>query len=308
VLNERNEFLITTIPISPVSSLTTKAAAVLPHFIDAGNWYPHLVMVNPTNSTVSGRLEFFGIGSSSTNPVSVLIGGATGYTHNYSIPARSSRKISLTRSYDRLTVGTIRVTPTTGSSPHSFAILSYMTNGITLSSTVVPAVSTPTTSRIYTQTAGVWGNKGSLQSALTIANTGSTSANVQISVTDLNGASTGLSTSRYIAAGSHIVQYMNQLFPTMPNPFRGVVKVTAPVDVTVTGLRTMYNERGEFLISNVPGLNSPTTSSMEFPYVLTGQGYSTQLVLVNPLQTQSTGKLVSLSAAGDPVPPFFETP
>ena len=56
-VNERSEFLLTALPIVPLDA-TTSASLVVPHFADGGGWRTRVVLVNPTNSAVNGKIEF----------------------------------------------------------------------------------------------------------------------------------------------------------------------------------------------------------------------------------------------------------
>ena len=62
-LNERSEFLMTTLPVAqPASSVSPPVA--IPQFADGGGWTTSVLLVNPTDTPIAGSVEFFSSGSS----------------------------------------------------------------------------------------------------------------------------------------------------------------------------------------------------------------------------------------------------
>src|SRR5262249_17248473 len=49
-VNERGDFLMTTLPVAPISSTST-ASIVLPQFAIGGGWFTQILLVNPTDQT-----------------------------------------------------------------------------------------------------------------------------------------------------------------------------------------------------------------------------------------------------------------
>ncbi len=72
-LNERSEFLITTMPVADLASVSS-ASTVFPHFADGGGWTTQVVLVNPSDTAISGVLRF---ADSAGQPASVNLNGQT---------------------------------------------------------------------------------------------------------------------------------------------------------------------------------------------------------------------------------------
>src|SRR5262249_16470774 len=72
--NERSEFLMTSLPVAALPSVST-TPPLLPHFADGGGWTTNVLLVNPADQAISGTVTF----APAITP-SVL----------YSIPAHSS--------------------------------------------------------------------------------------------------------------------------------------------------------------------------------------------------------------------------
>jgi hypothetical protein len=76
--------------------------------------------------------------------------------------------------------------------------------------------------------------------------------------------------------------------------------VSAPVPFVVTGIRGRTNERGDFLITTTPAVNSSTrvnSSELLFPHFADGGGYSTQFVLFGP---GTAGAMYFYEQSGEP--------
>ena len=56
--NERSEFLITTLPVAELSAAMGRTV-VFPHFADGGGWTTQLILVNPTDSTLTGTFYYY---------------------------------------------------------------------------------------------------------------------------------------------------------------------------------------------------------------------------------------------------------
>src|SRR4051812_36467723 len=121
---------------------------------------------------------------------------------------------------------------------------------------------------------------------------------------NLNGGTTGVTASISVPASGHVSMFVHELFPGMPIPFKGVMRVTASGPVNMVSLRTRYNERGDFLITTTPVTNeaSPAgTAELFFPHIVDGGGYSTQFILFSGSAGQSSsGTLQFFFQTGQP--------
>jgi len=57
LINERSEFLVTTLPIANPDQPAT-GTVYFPHFADGGGWTTQFVLVNPTDSQISGTFRY----------------------------------------------------------------------------------------------------------------------------------------------------------------------------------------------------------------------------------------------------------
>src|SRR6266850_935690 len=108
LLNERSDFLITTLPVVELASNTSAASAVFPDFADGGGWATEITLVNPTDSQIAGALQF---ADQSGRPMSVTINSETRTSFNYVIPARTTRQFLSSGGSATARVGAVWLVP-----------------------------------------------------------------------------------------------------------------------------------------------------------------------------------------------------
>ena len=109
-VNERFEFLMTTLPVAPLAVPTT-GTVYFPHFAAGGGWTTQVILVNPTHAPISGSVQFFGSGSETeaAAPATLtLADGRSGSTFSYAIPPRSATRLQTSNPSGPLEVGSVR--------------------------------------------------------------------------------------------------------------------------------------------------------------------------------------------------------
>jgi hypothetical protein len=300
LVNERNEFLVTTQTVTAVPANFSSAALTMPHFADGGGWRTRLVLVNTTDQIVNGFVEFFDEGSAAAaaTPVTINVNGQVAALFPYTIRARSATTLQTSGPTGAVRVGSIRVTPTGPASPPSaFAIFTFTNNGVTVSETTVQAQAPGVNFLSYVEVNRNPGQSGQtpeiepIDTAIAIANNSLATATVNLELLALNGATTGLTSIVPVAGFGHLSRFMRELFPTMPDRFEGMLRITSFSSIVVMPLRTRTNTRGDFLITSTPASNegSPsTTAELLFPHIVDGGGYRMQFVLFSGVLNQNT--------------------
>jgi hypothetical protein len=301
LINERSEFLMTTLPVTDLSLAASAATVVLPHFAVGGGWTTQIVLVNPTDAALSGNIQF-------RDPAGQLSGVGSGGSNTfvYSISPRSSFKFQTSDSSSTPLTGSIHVTPALNSSaPSGLAIFSFQSRGITVSEASVPAQPPGTAYRLYAESLGDFDHNaaGSTRTGLAIANTSAQATTVIVEVLNLDGSS-GLIGTMAIPGNGQTALYLNQIpgIQTLLTPFRGMLRLTSFTPITVVGLRARFNERTDQLITTTPPANesvAPPVFGIFFPHFADAGGYTTQFVLFGgqPRETPS-GTLQFVSPTG----------
>ncbi|HYR87639.1 MAG TPA: hypothetical protein VE422_26385, partial [Terriglobia bacterium] len=278
-INERSEFLMTTLPVAPITSNST-SPIVLPHFAAGGGWRTQILLVNPTDETLMGSVEMDS-------------------SYLYRVAPRSSAKILTAGIASPVQTGNVRITPFAGTrSPVVSTVFSFVPAGITVTESGVATTGTAQSFRIFAES----DSTRSLRTGVAIANTSSSSATVRFELLDLQGQPAGFSGSSTIGPNGHLSLFLNEIpgFQNVPDPFRGVLRVSSNTSISAIGVRGRYNERGDFLISTTPALaddSVATNAELVFPHIVTGGGYTTEFILMNR-GNPSAGKVLVRSQSG----------
>src|SRR5437867_7117832 len=290
--NERGEFLITTLPVSPLSAAVGQRV-VFPQLADGGGWTTQFVLVNPTDDVLSGTVEFFepGTGKPVADPLELVVNGQTRSTLTYTIAPRSFWLAATAGTSAVTRVGSVRVTPSSSNTaPSGVAIFSFRRSGIVVTESGVAAMPSGSAFRLFVESSGSFntGESGSLQTGIAIANVAETSVVLSLDLTTLAGTPAGLA-DVVIPARGQLALFLNQFpgFSVLPSSFQGALRISTstPAAISVIGLRGRYNERRDFLVATTPAVNesvaSPAGETL-FPYIAEGGGYTTQFILSSP--------------------------
>ncbi len=297
--NERSEFLMTTLPVSPLTAGASDTV-YFPHFADGAGWTTQVILVNPTNAALTGSVQFFGTGSetAAAEPVALtLTDTQTGSEFTYSIAPCSSIRLQTSNPEGSTQVGSVRVVADGGSSPPSgVGIFSFENGGVTVSEAGVPASTAGAAFRVYVEASGTSGQPGSIRSGMALTNTSGAATVVLLELTTLDGVATGLTEPITIPASGQVARFIDEIFSSLTTPFSGILRITSTAtDMAIVGLRLTTNERNDFLITTTPPSDesSATTSSdLFFPHFVDSGGWTTQFILFSGSSGQtSSGSL-----------------
>ena len=305
--NEGGEFLMTTLPVSPVSS-TDSDSVYFSHFADGSGWATQVILVNPTDRTITGTVAFLGRGTDTASAAPVVLAlddGSTGSNFDYSIPPSSAQRFTTADPPGGPAVGSVRATPNSGNAaPSGLAVFSFVSGGKTVSEAGVPALPKGSAFRVYVEASGMAGQVGSIRSGLAIANTGDTANTVTLEVTHLDGSLAVPPETLALPPSGQIARFLDEIF-ALPDNFSGVVRVTSTAEVAIVGLRLRVNEREELKVTTTPPFDETgpaTTTETFFPHIVDSGGWSTQFILFSGTAGQaSSGTLRFIDASGQPL-------
>lgn len=314
LVNERGDFLMTTLPVAPVGQRGLFSGNVLPQFAAGAGWTTQVILVNPTDDELAGTVSF---SSQAGAAAIVAVGTSTASTYAYRIPPKSASSLQTSNS-GPLQVGSVLISSSipTMDIPIGFLIFSLQSGGITISTAGVPPPRPATLTRLFVEASGAAGTAAPDASVtgFAVSNAGSTiPVPVSFDLTNLDGTSTGLHGEIDIPAGGQIARFVTQIpgFEELAVPFQGVLHLSAPTDVSVIGLRGRYNVRSDFLMTTVPAVNqnddyfnlSLRYSEFIFPHFVDGGGFTTQFVLFSGWTSGAVnGTLDFFTQDGKPFP------
>jgi hypothetical protein len=315
LLNERNEFLISTLPVTALAAPMGEAV-VLPHFAAGGGWTTQIILVNPTDEILNGTVHFYDQGNAQVDgqPISLNVNGQLTSTSPYRLAPRSSSRLLVLGPSEATAAGSIRIIPSPDDrTPAGSCIFIFKRGGITVSEAGVVAVRPASAFRVFAESSGGFSAQeaGSSQSGVAVANPSASDASVTFELITMGGTSTGLTGTATIPGNGQIALFLSQIsgFESLSQPFQGVLRIstTSPPGIAVVGLRTRYNERKDFLITTTPPVSEATASAGDivFPHFVDGGGYTTQFVLLSRAAASGTGSLALTTQSGQPMTPAF---
>jgi trimeric autotransporter adhesin len=288
------DFLLSTLPVVDTTALPNSGTMVVPDFADGGGWTTQILLVNPTSAAMAGSVEFRNDAGALTN---VTVAGQTNSTFAYTVPPKSSQKIATSGTGSG--GGSVRILPAGGgAAPAPLAIFSYAPHGVTVTEVGLPANS-GTAFRVYVE------SYGNTDSGIAVANSTAAPAAITLELTNLDGSTTGLPApvSQNLPAFGHIAQFLEQFFPNMPSQFKGLLRVsTTSTGISVAGVRTRVNERGDLLVTTMAPADesaASTSSALVLPEFADGAGYTTEFVIFSGTAGQSSsGSLLLFQPSG----------
>ena len=188
------------------------------------------------------------------------------------------------------------IEPAGSTTPSGVVIFGVRQNNVLVSETGVPASLPMTSGRIYAEVAGA------VNTGIAIANPYSSPATINFVLTSETGTDLG-SGNTTIPPNSQLAKFINEPPYNSGAPFQGTFSFTSTVSVAVVALRAVTNERGEFLISTLPVIDTtvaPNSGIQVLPEYSDGAGWTTEILLVNPTGTPLSGSVQFTNSEGTP--------
>jgi hypothetical protein len=208
-------------------------------------------------------------------------------TVTYNLSGRSGLARTTSTNSGTVTVGYSRVQPAAGSrSPAGVAVFTLRQNNKVVGEASVPAVAPVQSGRIYAEI----GN--GVDTGIAFANPNSQATTISFFFTDATGANFGTGTTS-IPAGGHLARFLSQSPFSASASLRGTFTFTSTQPVGAIALRGFTNERSQFLLTTLPvaALSGTSSDIAILPHFADGGGWSTQVLLVNPIDEPMSGTI-----------------
>jgi hypothetical protein len=277
-INQRDESLYTTTPVADLSHSFTFDSIFFPQLVDGGGYTTALVLLNSSATTERGTIQFY---DESGQPLVVQqAGGVASSSFPYSIPTGGVFRFQTDGSSIIPKSGWVQVNPSyLNTAPIGSAVFSYNPADVLLTESGVPSALPTTHARIYVDLTQ------NHNTGLALTNISSAVTPYLIKAFQTDGSTlVGSNTLFSLPARGHSGQFTNQLIPGLPSNFTGVLDISSVTPFAALTLRSLMNQRGDFLITTLPiaDYNQPAPSPVLFPHIVDGGGFSTQFILLNP--------------------------
>src|SRR5262245_21556091 len=270
--NGRGEPLYTTLPVVSAGAADS-SPAIFPQVACGQGYRTQLILINTTGQTQRGKARF--VASDGTD-LSLSLGVVSASEFSYDIAPQGTYRAEFDKA-GALGVGYAVVTPDAGSTtPSGTAVFRYLQGNSLITEAGVGAAAATSRARIFVDNAATY-------TGVAIANPAAQSASVTFSLLDRYGTVLD-TTTRTLAAKNHTSLFAHQLFPGLSTSFTGLMEIRATPACDVVTLRQTDNTRGEQVLTTLPVADltaPPAGSSMTFPHIANGEGFSTRLIFIN---------------------------
>lgn len=280
--NAHGQTIFSALPVVDPTVVPTGSNLIFSQVVDGGGTPTQILLMNTSSSSATGTISLY---NDSGSQIALDFGPGLGSLSvlNYSIPANGMVKFSTT-GLGGLKVGYAVVTPTTGQLPSGAVIFgSSTTGGLASQAGVLNAVPT-TQARLFIERAPAPPLNRNTGIALVNYNGPSTTANVTLSLTSLDGTF-NQTTTLTVPPNGHVAQFIDQLFGAgvVPGNFQGMLTLTSDAPIALITLRLTANQIGDNLYSTLPvaNLNVPPMGNQYLVQIVNGGGYATQIILIN---------------------------
>jgi hypothetical protein len=292
--NERSEFLMTTLPIAPTVAVSAQPI-LLPHFAAGGGWSTQILLVNPSETVISGNVQLR------------TTEGVDSIALSYQIAPRASTVVHIPETGAAAHSGSIWIRPNMdGSAPIVSTVFSFVKDGVTVATNGVAQTAVGHAFRLFIEAWGSVAEPNVSRTGIAIANSGVVPVTVSLDLTGLNGTIASPSASITIPATGQVSMFLNEIpeFSSLATPFQGILRIStsSAAGISMIGLRGRFNERGDFLMATMPSVNEDApklNGESVFPHIASGEGYTTQFILIN--QAITSGHVRFFSQSGDPL-------
>jgi hypothetical protein len=283
--NQNGDGLFTTTPVADLNQSLTYDPIYFPHFVDGGGYTTSLILLNTSASIETGTLQFF---DNNGHPLDVHWAGSfTSSALGYSIPAGGFFILQTDGSPENLKSGWVRLMPNPGSStPLGSGVFGFNTQDKLVSESGIPAALSTTHARVFVDL------RNNHNTGLAISNLTSGNSSITVRAFQMDGATpAGSSLGPLQLSGyGHDAKFADAFINGLPDEFIGVLDVSSNSPFAALTLRSLTNERDDFLMTTFPIADATRSAPFPivFPHIVDGGGYTTEFILLNPTGVAET--------------------
>jgi photosystem II stability/assembly factor-like uncharacterized protein len=276
IINQRDEALLTTTPTADLSQPLRSTPIYFPQFVDGGGYMTTLVLLNTSARLETGTIRIL---DDSGGALAInQVGGTADSAFRYAIPAGGVFRFQTDGFPAAVKVGWVELTPDAGSpTPVGAGILSLNSGNVLVAECGVPAAAATNHARVYIDLSDGH-NMG-----VAIANPAGTDASIAMKAFQSDGV-TGIGTRQdplRLAGNGHSAKFASEIIAGLPAGFTGVLDITSAVPFAALTLRSLLNERHDFLMTTFPIADQAIPPPVVFPQIADGGGFITQVILVS---------------------------
>ncbi len=276
--NQRGDSLMTSIPTADQRKPPVSAPVYFAQFADGGGYSTSLILLNTSSSVETGAVRLF---ADDGSPLVVQqLSGPSGSSFTYSIMPGGAWVFQTDGSPPGVRSGWAELNPIGGTpSPIAAGIFQYSQAGVLVTESGIPSAVPTTHARIFVDLSG------GHNTGLALGNPGLSPISISMNAFQMDGTTSVGTSKEPVALGGqgHSAVFVDQRVAGLPQDFQGVLDMAGESPFVALTIRSLVNERGDFLITNFPvaDMNRTAPSPIVFPQIAAGGGYTTNLVLMS---------------------------
>jgi hypothetical protein len=280
--NQRGESLFTTTPVADLTKTLTAGPLFFPQLADGGGFTTSVILMNPSDATETGTIKIF---DNNGAPLGIHPAGdppGSTSTFSYSIPPSGAFVLSTDGSPGIINTGSVQITPAVGTNtPTGQALVSFTQAGILVTESGISPATPTTHAHIFVD------QSGGHNTGLALASPSNVPFSVNVNAFQPNGTILMGSGTVELKGNGHDAKFINEIIPSLPAGFTGVLDVQSPVPFAALTLRSLTNSRGDFLLTTFPiaDANASAPAPIIFPQIADGGGFRTEFILLNTAGT-----------------------
>jgi hypothetical protein len=277
-INQRGNTLFTSVPVADMTRSASTAPLYFPQVADGDGYTSSLILLNTGDRAQSGSLRFY---ADDGSPLVVgKVGSAADSAFRYVIPANGVYLLQTDGAPTTTHVGSVQLTPDTGTTtPVGAGLFSLTRGGILVTESGIAASTPMNHARVYVDLSG------GHDSGLAIAAPDGSAVRVTLRAYQADGVmgAGGGAATLDLAGNGHRAAFVGQWISGLPMGFRGVLDISAPTTFAALTLRSLTNGRNDFLLTTFPmaDMTRAAPSPLVFPHIADGGGYQTEFILLS---------------------------
>jgi hypothetical protein len=256
-----------------------------PQLADGGGYSTSVILLNTSSNVESGTLRLYADNGSAFTARQT--GGTTGSLFSYSIQPNGAFVFQTDSSQKDTKTGWAELIPDGGTrTPIAAGLFEYSPGGVLVTESGIPSTGSTNYVRIFVDTTS------GHDTGFGIGNPGSAPLNVTLTAYQMDGlTAVGAGPARLLLeTKGHTAAFVGQLLSGLPSGFRGVLDLKSETPFAALTIRSLVNERGDYLITTFPvaDMNRSAPSPIVFPQIADGGGYVTEIILLGSEQACQT--------------------
>jgi hypothetical protein len=211
------------------------------------------------------------------------------------VSVASAQTVNTTGYSGPITIGSARVQSSVGQRSVPLSILARRQQEVLTAETALNGASAMQTGRIPVEA------QGTINTGLAFANLNEGAASLSFVIADASGSVRG-SGNFTIPANGQLARFITETPFSAGGTFNGSLAFTSTAPIAVIAIRTVINERFDFLMTQLPVIDAnlpvPVGSVADIPHFANGGGWTAEVILINPTNERMSGDVLLVDTSG----------